>query len=132
MATETIPGSQVPSAPDLVPEHITRETEKLYTASQTRLVLMRLFRGTGPDGLPGMRPVSGRFIHPLLAWSREEIVAFLEHSGQPWRTDATNLDGDNLRARLRREADTLARLTGWDRAEIDAEIKMSVPAVYTD
>ena len=44
MATETILGSDYPSAPDLTPESLTSDTEKLYTASQTRLVLMRLFR----------------------------------------------------------------------------------------
>ena len=44
MATETILGSDYPSAPDLTPESLTDDTEKLYTASQTRLVLMRLFR----------------------------------------------------------------------------------------
>lgn len=44
MATETILGSDLPPAPELSPENITSETEKLYTASQTRLVLMRLFR----------------------------------------------------------------------------------------
>ena len=44
MATETILGSDYPSAPDLTPEHITSDTEKLYTASQSRLVLMRLLR----------------------------------------------------------------------------------------
>lgn len=70
---------------------------------QVETVLMRLLRGTGPDGLRGIRPVAGAFIHPLLPWGRAAIVAFLEDQGQPWRLDATNLDGDNLRARLRRE-----------------------------
>jgi tRNA(Ile)-lysidine synthase len=70
---------------------------------QAETVLMRLLRGTGPEGLRGIRPVSGAFIHPLLDWDRGAIVAFLQEQGQPWRLDATNLDGDNLRARLRRE-----------------------------
>lgn len=70
---------------------------------QAETVLMRLLRGTGPEGLRGIRPVSGDFIHPLLPYDRAGIVAFLEARGQPWRLDASNLDGDNLRARLRRE-----------------------------
>lgn len=76
---------------------------------QVETVLMRLLRGTGPDGLRGIRPVAGAFIHPLLPWGRAAIVAFLEEQGQPWRLDATNLDGDNLRARLRREVVPLLR-----------------------
>lgn len=76
---------------------------------QVETVLMRLFRGTGPAGLRGILPVSGHVIHPLLQVGRREIIAFLEDIGQPWRTDATNLDGDNVRARIRRELLPLAR-----------------------
>ena len=76
---------------------------------QTETVIMRLFRGTGPAGLRGIRPVSGSFIHPLLTVGRGEIVAFLEDCGQPWRTDTTNLEGENLRARIRRELLPLVR-----------------------
>ncbi len=76
---------------------------------QIETVLMRLFRGTGPEGLRGIRPVSGAWLHPLLEVDRAEIIAFLESDGQIWRTDASNLDGDNLRARLRRELLPLAR-----------------------
>lgn len=70
---------------------------------QAETVLMRLLRGTGPEGLRGIRPVAGTVIHPLLDWPRAALIAFLEQQGQPWRVDATNLEGDNLRARLRRE-----------------------------
>jgi len=76
---------------------------------QAETVLMRLLRGTGPDGLRGIRPVAGPFIHPLLDWDRAAIVGFLERLGQPWRLDVTNDDGDNLRARLRREVVPLLR-----------------------
>jgi tRNA(Ile)-lysidine synthase len=76
---------------------------------QVETVIMRLFRGTGPAGLRGILPVSGNVIHPLLQVGRGEIIAFLEDIGQPWRTDATNLDGDNVRARIRREFLPLAR-----------------------
>jgi tRNA(Ile)-lysidine synthase len=76
---------------------------------QVETVLMRLFRGTGPEGLRGILPVSGVFIHPLLQVRRATIIRFLEDQGQPWRTDATNLDGDNTRARIRRELLPLTR-----------------------
>lgn len=70
---------------------------------QTETVLMRLARGTGPEGLVGIRPVDGRFIHPLLEVRRRDVIAFLQASNQPWREDVSNTEGDNLRARLRRE-----------------------------
>jgi len=70
---------------------------------QIETVVMRLFRGTGPEGLRGIRPVHGEFIHPLLEVDRREIVGYLEDCNRPWRTDASNLTGDNIRARVRRE-----------------------------
>lgn len=70
---------------------------------QTETVLMRLLRGTGPEGLAGIRPVDGRWIHPLLEVRRRDVLTFLQEQGQPWREDVSNTEGDNLRARLRRE-----------------------------
>ncbi|MCA9547952.1 MAG: tRNA lysidine(34) synthetase TilS, partial [Myxococcales bacterium] len=76
---------------------------------QVETVVMRLFRGTGPEGLRGIRPVAGAWLHPLLGVERAAILAWLEAAGQPWRTDETNTDGDNARARLRREFLPLAQ-----------------------
>lgn len=90
---------------------------------QVETVLMRLFRGTGPDGLRGILPVSGCVIHPLLRFGRSEIVSFLEDCGQPWRTDSTNLDGDNTRARIRRELLPLAQgIFGPGSADVPARL----------
>jgi tRNA(Ile)-lysidine synthase len=76
---------------------------------QAETVIMRLFRGTGPEGLAGIRPVTDQVIHPLLGFNRSDILAFLEEIGQPWRNDASNLEGDNTRSRLRRELLPLVR-----------------------
>ncbi len=76
---------------------------------QAETVVMRLFRGTGPEGLQGIRPRAGRFIHPLLGCGRAEIEAWLAALGQPWRRDATNDDASNVRGRVRRELLPLAR-----------------------
>ena len=76
---------------------------------QAETVVIRLFRGTGPEGLQGMRPRAGRFIHPLLGCGRDEIEAWLVALGQPWRRDATNDDASNVRGRVRRELLPLAR-----------------------
>ena len=70
---------------------------------QLETLVTRFFRGAGTAGMAGILPVSGPYIHPLLEFSRAEILAFLEGIYQPWRSDASNLDGQNIRARLRRE-----------------------------
>ncbi len=70
---------------------------------QAETVLMRLFRGTGLQGMRGILPVQGNILHPLLDIDRKDILACLEDLSESWRVDASNLEGDNLRARLRRE-----------------------------
>ncbi|HOX24880.1 MAG TPA: tRNA lysidine(34) synthetase TilS [Candidatus Krumholzibacteria bacterium] len=76
---------------------------------QAETVVMRLFRGTGLDGLRGLRPRSGRRIRPLLDESRADLLAWLAGRGLAWREDPTNLDGSNVRGRVRRELLPLAR-----------------------
>jgi tRNA(Ile)-lysidine synthase len=72
-------------------------------------IVMRMFRGTGLDGLAGIRPRAGRMIHPLLPVSRREILDWLAELGQDHRIDQTNLDRDNTRAGVRNHLLPLAR-----------------------
>jgi tRNA(Ile)-lysidine synthase len=76
---------------------------------QAETVLMRVLRGTGLDGLRGLKPREGRLVHPMLAVTRADVLAWLEAEGRPWREDASNLDGSNRRGRVRRELLPLAR-----------------------
>jgi len=59
--------------------------------------------------MAGIRPVAGQVIHPMLDVPRSQVLAWLEELGQPWRNDASNLDGENTRSRLRRELLPLVR-----------------------
>jgi len=76
---------------------------------QLETLIMRFFRGTGAEGLRGIRPVDGRTIHPLLRSDRAEITSYLRGIGQDWREDPTNADGSNTRGRVRCELLPVAR-----------------------
>jgi len=69
---------------------------------QAETVLLRLLRGTGVDGLAGMRPVrDGLYIRPLLAVSRGDIEAFLQERGIAPRRDPSNRRPAYRRNRVR-------------------------------
>lgn len=63
--------------------------------------LLNLVRGTGIDGLQGIRPVNGEVVRPLLCVSRAEILDYLTSLGQDYVTDSTNLQDEFMRNKLR-------------------------------
>lgn len=95
-------------------------------------VLLNLSRGAGLRGLAGIPPVRGWLARPLIERRRSEIVAYLEHLGQNYRTDPTNLTGKYARNRVRLEVLTvleelhpgaganIARAAGLAREDLDA------------
>ena len=76
-----------------------------HSRDQAETLLLHLLRGSGLNGLCGMRPVSGRdgvtLLRPLLAVSPEALRAYLTRLGQDWREDASNAADDYLRNRVR-------------------------------
>lgn len=88
-----------------------------HADDQAETVLFRLARGSA--GLRGMQPVhqtgSTTWIRPLLSCRREEITAWLQQIGQPWRDDSTNAVPDVARNSLRLEViPTLNKALGRD------------------
>jgi len=71
---------------------------------QVETVLMRLMRGTSPEGLGGMAPISadGLRVRPLLDTPRAEIEVWAAAEGLCWREDASNQSDAYTRNRLRR------------------------------
>jgi tRNA(Ile)-lysidine synthase len=67
---------------------------------ETRLI--RLIRGTGPQGLKAMSFVEGCVLRPLLVESRANLIAYLEERGQKWLEDPTNRSEEPLRNWVRR------------------------------
>ena len=69
-------------------------------------ILLQMIRGSGLDGLCGMRPLrrgtNGEcYIRPLLECSRSEIEEFLQSRGQAYCSDITNEDLSYSRNRVR-------------------------------
>ncbi len=76
-----------------------------HADDQAETVLLRLLRGTSPQGIAGIPPVrpigNVRVIRPLLACTRAEVLAYLIENEIPYREDLTNSDVSIPRNRVR-------------------------------
>jgi len=70
---------------------------------QAETILMRLFRGSGLEGLTSIKYKRDDIIRPLLNCSREEIEAYCESNDLMTRTDHTNFETDYTRNKIRLE-----------------------------
>ena len=75
-----------------------------HAQDQAETVLMHAARGSDMRGLCAMRYRRGNIIRPLLDWKPQDLRAYLEANGQPWREDETNGDLVYTRNRIRAEA----------------------------
>lgn len=75
-----------------------------HSGDNAELVLMNLIRGTGPDGLEGMRPYSPekKIVRPFIHASRSDISLFIENTYTPFRIDSSNNDESLLRNSIRK------------------------------
>lgn len=76
-----------------------------HSADQTESVLMALLRGSGPEGLKGIEPVSefrkGSLVRPWLSVSPVEIADYAAKNKLTWITDTSNFDAQYTRNALR-------------------------------
>jgi tRNA(Ile)-lysidine synthase len=111
-----------------------------HAGDQAETLLLRLLRGTGPDGLAGMAPRSadGRWSKPLLRVAPESIADWAARRALVWREDESNRDRRFARNRLRldvlpelrahfnpqllRTLGDLAEATSTDRSWIEARV----------
>ena len=64
-------------------------------------ILINLVRGTGLNGLMGIRPRKGGVVRPLLCVTRQEIEQYLRSRSVSFVTDSTNLIDDVVRNKIR-------------------------------
>ena len=63
--------------------------------------LLNLIRGTGVNGLYGIRSKNKNIIRPLLKISKQEIESYLSHNKIKYCNDSSNLDVKYLRNKIR-------------------------------
>jgi tRNA(Ile)-lysidine synthase len=87
-----------------------------HADDQVELFFLRLLRGSGSEGLAGMKWQSPSpadkaisLIRPLLDFSKAELLDFARENKIQFRDDATNFSNDFLRNRIRNELLPLLR-----------------------
>lgn len=65
--------------------------------------LINLIRGTGPEGLSGIKRENNGVIRPLISFSREEIENFARGRKIKWREDSTNASDKYMRNKIRQQ-----------------------------
>lgn len=116
--------------------------------SASALNNVRVEHGSG-GGIAGrvantgfVAPGAGRIVRPLLAASREQVIAFLQARDQPWREDSSNRSDAHMRNRVRAQlmpllrefnpsiTDTLAQTAELAREE-EARWSTEIARLYT-
>lgn len=87
-----------------------------HADDQVELFFLRLFRGSGGEGLAGMKwrnpsPADSKLqlVRPLLDQPKAALKTFAEENKIPFREDASNASSDILRNRIRQELLPLLR-----------------------
>ena len=74
---------------------------------QLEWLLMRLSKGAGLSELLGLEPVTQKahytLIRPLLAYSKEELLQYLQSNGHPYFVDQSNSDESYERNKFRKQ-----------------------------
>ena len=82
-----------------------------HADDQLETMVMRILRGSGVDGMSGIRAKRGQLIRPLLPFSKDMLVDYVAANGIEPIQDPSNKDQSFDRVRVRK---TLAALTGFD------------------
>lgn len=72
-----------------------------HAQDQHETFFLRLMRGSSLAGLVGMQAKDGLFIRPLLSWSKQDIMHYLQEHNLSYVTDPSNASDAYLRNRIR-------------------------------
>ena len=70
---------------------------------QLETFIINLSRGTGIEGLMGIKPLKDKLVRPLLCFSKKELLTYAKNENIEWREDASNKDTKYLRNQIRHE-----------------------------
>jgi len=65
--------------------------------------LINLIRGTGPEGLSGIKNERDQIIRPLLSFTRAQIEAYARKKQYKWREDSSNASDKYMRNKIRNQ-----------------------------
>ena len=65
--------------------------------------LINLIRGTGPEGLAGIKHVRENIVRPILSFSRSEIESYAINNNYKWREDSSNASDKYMRNKIRKQ-----------------------------
>lgn len=86
-----------------------------HQEDQEETILQRLLHASGPIGLQGMQACTyrpfGRLLRPLLSFSKQQLITFLDEQQQPYICDPSNLNTSFERVKLRTILPQLISLT---------------------
>ncbi len=97
---------------------------------QAETILMRIFRGTGLEGLKGIEYKRDNIIRPLLDIDREQIESYVNENGLEAVTDSSNMHTDYFRNRIRLKV--LPEINNAARIDITENLLRLSKIVVTD
>ena len=86
-------------------------------------VIFNLVRGSGANGISGIKPINGRVLRPLLYATREQIIEYCSRNGIEYVTDSTNADTDYTRNYIRHKV--IPSLSELNPSLLDAILRLS-------
>lgn len=82
---------------------------------QLETIFQKILRGAAVEYWKGMQTVDMPWVRPLLSFTRNDLLAYVEKHKVPYRTDTSNLESDYARNMLRNQVFPLFddHLPGW-------------------